>query len=269
MVNIPPLLGRDAVSVRNSVKWIVPEQPIIEMYINPENIQTNYKKVITKQRTKGGHVVQYWGEELTTLGIRGTTGTAGIEGINVLLNVYRNEQLAFDPYAIYLEAYNEKQNEDNFFSDLFGNIGEQAVAVGNQLSSLSNTVSNIFSGDASSVSMPSTISKPKDSPTLASLAFGVEMYWSGEIYRGYFESFNVTESADKLGIFNYDLSFTVTQKRGTRHNFMAWHQNPNYGQSNWNIPRNSFSSLNNEYETAQNDERTTVSQSIIDAFDLF
>lgn len=269
MVNIPPLIGRNAISVRNSIKWIIPEQPIVEMYINPENIQTGYKKVISKQRTKGGYVVQYWGEELTTLNIRGTTGTSGIEGINVLLNVYRNEQIAFDPYAIYLEAYYEKQNEDNFFSDLFGDIGEQAVAVGNQISSIGNTFSNIFSGDASSTSLPSTISKPKQNPTLASLALGVEMYWSGEVYRGYFENFNVTESADKLGLFNYDFTFTVTQKRGTRHNFLAWHQNPNYGQSNWNIPRTSFSTLSTEYETAQNDERQTIAGAVIDAFDLY
>ena len=60
---------------------------------------------------------------------------------------------------------------------------------------------------------PAAITNP---PTLASLAFGVEMYWGGEVFRGYFTHFSVTESADKLGLFDYDMGFVVTQRRGLR-----------------------------------------------------
>lgn len=66
----------------------------IEMYLNPQNIQFGDKKLLTEQRVKGGYILQYWGEDLTSVNIQGTTGLAGIEGINVLRDVYRSEQLA-------------------------------------------------------------------------------------------------------------------------------------------------------------------------------
>ena len=58
------------------------------MYINPQQMNIDEKKVIKQQRTKGGYIIQYWGEELTTLNISGTTGSAGVEGINVLYEIY-------------------------------------------------------------------------------------------------------------------------------------------------------------------------------------
>lgn len=66
----------------------------IEMYLNPQNIQFSSRKHITETRTKGGFMIQYWGEDLDTINIQGTTGASGIEGINVLRDVYRSEQLA-------------------------------------------------------------------------------------------------------------------------------------------------------------------------------
>ena len=77
---IPPL--KRAVSVRQMMRWLVPEGPVVEMYINPQGIGYNYKKLITQPtRTKGGFVLQYWGEELTTLAIHGTTGSSDEEEI--------------------------------------------------------------------------------------------------------------------------------------------------------------------------------------------
>ena len=85
---------------RRMLKWLVPERGIIEMYINPQSIAIRNAKNIKSERTKGGFVVQYWGEELTSIDISGHTGTSGIEGINVLSDIYRGEQLAFDIIAL-------------------------------------------------------------------------------------------------------------------------------------------------------------------------
>src|SRR6266404_5969472 len=76
--------NKAAVNTRKMMRWLVPEMPIVEMYINPQSVNYGYSKQITETRTKGGYVLQYWGENLTTLNLGGTTGTSGIEGINVL-----------------------------------------------------------------------------------------------------------------------------------------------------------------------------------------
>lgn len=212
---------RAAVDTRHIVHWLVPEQPIVQMYINPQNIAYNYKKGISQQRTKGGFVLQYWGEELSTLRISGTTGTSGIEGINVLYDVYRNEQLAIDPYALFLAANKDRSSIESLGSTLGSAVGGSVgSAIGSAVGSLLQSGANA----ANPMSRPS--------PSLASIAFSVEMYWSGEVYRGYFTSFSVTEKADNLGMFDYDMEFVVTQKRGMRQNFLAWHRSAVSGPSN-------------------------------------
>lgn len=85
------------INKRSLIFWELPHLgsgQYIEMYLNPQNIQFSSKKLITEQRTKGGFILQYWGEDLDTVNIQGTTGLAGIEGINVLRDAYRSEQLA-------------------------------------------------------------------------------------------------------------------------------------------------------------------------------
>lgn len=210
-----PQNNRTAISTRKPVRWLVPEGPIVEMYINPQNITYDYKKTISPQRTKGGYVIQYWGEDLININISGTTGTSGIEGINVLYNVYRAEQNAFDPYALYQASQANLQNQS---AGLFG--PGSALASGNLIDGLLNSADQV---------LPNPIRNP---PSLAALASSVEMYWSGEIYRGYFTSFNVKESASELGLFNYDMIFVAVQRRGMRQNFLAWHRSASDGQSN-------------------------------------
>jgi hypothetical protein len=207
--------GRAGIFTRKLMQWMIPEGPIVQMYINPQSVRTNYSKTITPQRTKGGFVVQYWGEELGVLDIVGNTGTSGIEGINVLYDIYRNEQLVFDPYAL-ITASSQLQNL--LSTDLFG--GSSAFSGGDFVSSLIG------------LSETPSVAASQKSPTLASLAFTVELYWAGEVYRGYFNSFNVTEDVNNMGIFSYDIKFTFTQRRGYRTNFFAWHKTPVYGPSN-------------------------------------
>lgn len=212
--------NRPAVNARNIMHWLVPEQPIVQMYINPQNVTYTQKKSISSQRTKGGFLLQYWGEELTTLRLAGTTGTSGIEGINVLNDVYRSEQLAYDPYALFLAA----QQDQSSLTGLGSVIGG---ALGGDLGSVIGGVAGGLLGSGAS-----TDTRP--TPSLAQLAFTVELYWSGEVYRGFFQSFTVTESVDNLGMFTYDIEFTCTQKRGFRQNFLGWHRSATSGPSNSN-----------------------------------
>lgn len=228
---------RTAVKGRRVIHWLVPEGPIVQMYINPQNIRFNHSKNIENQRTKGGFVIQYWGENLTILNISGTTGTAGIEGINVLHDIYRNEQIAFDPYALFQAA---RQEQDTFAGDVFG-LGADLVGA--------TSAGDAFSGFIDSLAGAAQQQFPQakqPTPTLASLATQVEMYWSGEVYRGYFNNFTITEGADNIGMFDYEMQFTATQRRGLRRNFFGWHRSPVYGPSNSDPefgPPHSFGSL--------------------------
>src|SRR5277367_2925661 len=49
---------------RNIITWFVPQFGTVQMFINPQNITYSHKKLINKDRTKGGYTLQYWGEDL-------------------------------------------------------------------------------------------------------------------------------------------------------------------------------------------------------------
>ena len=239
---IAPL--RSANIVRNMVRFFLPELGIVEMYVNPQNIQYEDKKHIpSPTRTRGGYIVQYWGEELGTLSIGGTTGSSGVEGINVLYDVYRNEQVAMDALALAVEAAKDKESSGDLMDSLLGSdnlltgIGN---AIGAGVDALFSQVTNVIQTGSIDPSVPK--------PTLASIAFQTEIYWSGWVFRGFFTSMSVTESADKLGLFEYKMNFTVTQKRGMRLNFMPWHRSATEGPSNSDPsfgPSYSYSTLAN------------------------
>jgi hypothetical protein len=216
--------NRAASHTRNLIRWFVPETGIIDMYINPENITTSYSKAIANQRTKGGYVLQYWGEDLITLSLSGTTGSSGVEGINVLEDIYRSEQVSFDPYALaFAAALDRNQGSETVLGD---------AEPGGILGLIGAGISNDFVSQVTNSLESGTTNPTRPRPTLASLAFSVEMYWSGWTYRGYFKDFKVTESAQKLGLFDYTATFIATQKRGYRANFLGWHRSPTSGPSN-------------------------------------
>lgn len=229
---------RSGNAVRNMVRFFLPETGIVEMYVNPQSISYNDKKHIPGPiRTRGGYLLQYWGEELGTVSISGTTGSSGVEGINVLYDIYRNEQVSMDALALAAAGAIDVQEQQSL-------LGE-----GNLLSGIGNAlgigVDSIFD-QVNSVIETGNINPVTPRPTLASIAFQTEMYWSGWVFRGFFTSMNVTETAGKIGLFDYKIEFTVTQKRGLRLNFFPWHRSATDGPSNSDPafgPQYSFANL--------------------------
>lgn len=217
---------RLATAVRNMVRWFLPELGVVEMYVNPQSIKyTDTKHIGSPVRTRGGYMVQYWGEELGKVSISGTTGSSGVEGINVIYDIYRNEQVALDPIALAVEAARDQAATQAMNPLQSVNLlSGAAKAIGVGVNSLFDQVNSVIkTGNVDPLT-------PK--PTLASIAFQTELYWSGWVFRGYFTSMFVNESADKLGQFDYGLEFMVTQKRGLRLNFMPWHRSAVNGPSN-------------------------------------
>jgi|HubBroStandDraft_5_1064220.scaffolds.fasta_scaffold18408_2 hypothetical protein len=218
--------------VRNIITWYVPQFGTVQMFINPQNITYNHKKLINKDRTKGGYTLQYWGEELSTLNISGTTGSSGIEGINMLYEIYRAEQYAFDAVGLTLAANNAAADVSNNISvGVGGAIGQ--VFGGTNLVSGSNTAGIL--GGILGLNSPLNTLSARNIPTLASLAFAVEMYYNGWVYRGFFESMTVTERADNF-LLDYQMLFTVTQRRGYRTNYFPWSESPVSGASSYTTP---------------------------------
>jgi hypothetical protein len=222
---------QQGVATRFTAHWFVPEVGIVNMYINPQNIGYNFKKLITPERTKGGYVVQYWGEEFGALSIRGHTGSSGVNGLNVLYEVYRAEQYLFDPIALTMAANNSIAGLNDLVDSALGNLGGFG-------STAATATNGVFGLDPASQNI-----LPRNIPSLASIALGIELYYAGWVFRGFFTSFGFTESVDRLGIFDYDIEFTVTQRRGYRTNYLPWQHSAIDGPSNWQTNPLSFSTL--------------------------
>jgi hypothetical protein len=218
--------NRHGKTQRNIIHWFIPSFGVVNMYVNPQSIGYSDQKSITEKRTKNGYILQYWGNELGKLSIRGNTGAAGIEGVNVLKEIYNAEQLAFDSTGISMGANNQNAK---YFGDITSQIGSSITQLGNANSpnvagsiaqSLFGTSSNDFPSD--------------DGPNLAKLAFSVEMYYSGWVFRGFFKSFSLTEDTNFL--YTYDIQFVVTQRRGYRVNHLPFQRSAKDGPSGENVP---------------------------------
>jgi len=181
--------------------WMLPNGSTVQMYINPENLTISESKQITPTRTKGGFVVQYWGDNLTKLALSGTTGSSGVKGINLLRDIYRAENRIFQVVA----GSQAKELMDAVNS---GNITESGL--GNKL----------IPQMAKDLRNRNFVLRP----SLASLALGITLFYQGIEYRGFFNSMTTTEDINILGRFSYNLEFMVTETRGSRKNFMAWHR---------------------------------------------
>ena len=182
------------------ISWKLPNGTSVQMYINPENLNIAESKQITHTRTKGGFVVQYWGENLIQITLDGTTGSSGVQGINVLRDIYRAEQSAFDLVAM---------SQMSEVYDAVAKVNTANMDLAEQLQEASQTIhENGF----------------LLRPSLASLAVSIQMFYQGVQYKGFFTEFRVTESVERLGLFQYHLTFMATEVRGRRENFMPWHK---------------------------------------------
>ena len=215
---------RTGTLTRNIIHWFVPEFGVVKMYVNPSNITYKHKKLITKDRTKGGYTLQYWGEDLTTLAISGTTGSSGIEGINVLEEIYRAEQLAFDTVG---QSFSANSAASGAGSQILSGIASSVVSSAVNIAGTGDGIADGIFGSNTFTSLA-----PRNIPSLAELAFGVEMYYNGWIFRGFFEDMQVIESAQNIGLFEYSINFTTTQRRGYRLNEFAWQRSAISGPSN-------------------------------------
>ncbi len=236
---------------RKTLKFLIPRnkkalgnfslenRDVVPVYINPESISIRERKIINKQLTKGGYVVQYWGEELPTMSVQGTTGSAGVEGINILRDIYRNEQVSMK--RILLERL---ENEtESMIGNLTGltDVAQKSTSFWGNVAGAFDNIGNIFEADewiggAKSVvdswvsafqgTADDAVARTVLNPSLGAFAVNIDLYFQGERFRGYFSNFTSTERASSQGLFNYNFDFIITKRMGSRTNFMPWHRSP-------------------------------------------
>jgi len=207
---------------------------IVPLYINPESISVSDGKLINETPTLGGYIVQYWGEKLTEFNVQGNTGSGGIEAINILKDVYRNEQIQFQKVLLKRQQALAKDSQtalEDLMSTATTKGGLVAVAdvffdgvVSDTIDSVKETIE--FLKDPTESLISTNDPEKILAPTLASFAVSVDMHFQGEIHRGFFRSFSTTESTSNYGTFNYNFAFVSLRKLGERKNFMPWHKSP-------------------------------------------
>jgi len=234
---------------RQSMKFLVPlnleslgrsdlvGRAVVPFYINPLTFSIQESKIINDTLTKGGYVIQYWGENLSDIQVSGTTGSGGIEAINVLRSVYRNEITQFNNLllerAVALDEAARRSLSDSssantlsgavsLIDEIFtggqfpgGGLGQIINGVNSSVESITNAIKGANPDDPRSVELI---------PSTGAFAVSVILYFQGEKFTGYFKGFSVNESANSPGIFEYNFSFNVIKRSGQRNNFMPWHR---------------------------------------------
>jgi len=204
----------------------------LQIYINPQSIDIKESKLVSHTLAKGGYIVQYWGEELPVMSVEGTTGSGGIEAINILRDIYRSEQLTMR--RVLLSRANRFGDDTNTAIE---NSSSATTAAG-----LLEAIDTFAGGAATDIveGTRSAIEEVTDAflgisddsskiglvPSLGAFAISVDIFFQGVKYRGFFKDFSARESADSPGLFNYSFTFMITRIMGKRQNFMPWHRSP-------------------------------------------
>ena len=176
---------------RQPMVWELYDGTMIEMYVNPQNVTMQANKKITQNRTKGGFVVQYWGDDLVTINLNGTTGSSGIEGIEILYDLYQSELLP--PSRL----------------DEIRGMGYASGVPGVNPGGKDQDATNLV--------------RRSD---LVSRATQVVLWYGSKRYHGFFTSFSVQEAATNPGEYTYTLAYTVWKTYGRDVNYMPWHRHP-------------------------------------------
>jgi hypothetical protein len=211
------------------------DRAIIPLYINPQSVSINESKLINKTLTKGGYLIQYWGEDLPKIQVSGITASGGIEAINILRDVYRHEQLQFsrillDRARLFNETAPSELNtatssvQTDLVQALDNVLNGSLTSITDGIVSTIDTITDIFQNASRE-----QVQRVELIPTLAAFAVSIDLYFQGEKFRGYFNDFQVSESAETPGHFNYTFNFEVIKRSGVRKNFMPWHRNPRDG----------------------------------------
>lgn len=59
------------------------KNPVISLFVNPQSITVSKQILLSKQVTRGGFVVQFWGHDLETIQVQAETGYFGLSNVPI------------------------------------------------------------------------------------------------------------------------------------------------------------------------------------------
>jgi hypothetical protein len=153
----------------------------LELYINPESLTKSYTQIVSKIQTRGGFVVQHWGEQLTSIEASGKSGAFFVS----------------------------QQDESSF------RVG---IVDSEKPSSISKTLNVV--NEAYGLANPAADNAPDRKNAKAWIAFRsfIDLYrqstllamsYDGYLYMGNFTNFSWDEDATNPFFITYSFSFTV------------------------------------------------------------
>lgn len=60
--------------------------PSITMHVSPRNLNFQYKKIIHREKTRGGWFEQHWGDELDVISVESSTGSFQVLGLGLTVS---------------------------------------------------------------------------------------------------------------------------------------------------------------------------------------
>lgn len=158
---------------------LYPEAPLLQLYVNPNSLNTTYTKQVSTTRTRAAVVEEHWGiDALTQISGSGDT-------------------LSFSEYGD-LKNESDLQNPDGMLKGwkLVAGLNRHGTP---QLQNLHELIQLFLNAgtEFNSLGQPNRWN-------------GLLMLFDNNAYFGYFENFQITESSDKPNTYNYSFSFKVT-----------------------------------------------------------
>lgn len=226
----------------------------ITLLVNPEALTINWKKVITRTRTKSRIVSFYWGQEPISLAYTGQTGS--LIPTQSLLNSVVDTQAANDYQTMddfdnaLMQLQNERKKKEEELALLLG--GPNAASVETEIAEIDANIKTIQENQTQIIKSPLT--KPISLLTTTSVldALGdsshtdlikksekyqrfdqlrkfyeatqnvnilTKLLYRHWVFEGYFESFGFTDDAKSPWNWNYSLTFII----------LNWQETGSYG----------------------------------------
>lgn len=170
----------------------------IELMINPASLSSNLSKIVNRTQTMTAFFEEHWGEELDTITFQGSTASF-VTGGNDIYSI-RNTFSNASPAKNYLK-------NTNGVTQVLGSSGStNDMELGLTTTRRRQSVSYIhFKRLIDIIRLNGCIYDPNFG-TITDRLY-IQLFYGNSLFKGYFESVDVTESATSPFLFQYTITF--------------------------------------------------------------
>lgn len=179
--------------------------------INPASVSLNASKIINRTPTMSGWVEDHWGEELDTITFQGSTGAFIWNDPKEIVPTNIKAPLTDTPQQI-RDVFNKLEN----ITDM-GTVAPQGTGQHSGLAVEQRRSTATYKEFRHFIQLMNGNGATFDIYGLVSGRLYIQITYDYAQYRGYFESFDITESADSPFKFTYTVTF---KSEKTMYNFV-------------------------------------------------